>query len=50
MADYRELEYATATGNDDAAHEHTYRAFITLMKVCIAVIATILLLMAYFLT
>ena len=50
MADHRELDYATATGNDYEAHEQTYRAFITLMKVCIAVVAVILLLMAYFLT
>jgi hypothetical protein len=50
MADHGELEYATATGNDQAAHEQTYRSFITLVKVSIAVIAVILILMAYFLT
>jgi len=50
MADHRELEYATAIGNDYALHEHTYRAFVTLVKAGIAVVALILLLMAYFLT
>ena len=32
MADHGEVEYATATGNDYAAHEQTYRNFITLVK------------------
>jgi hypothetical protein len=50
MADHGELEYATATGNDLAAHERGYRSFITLVKVSVAVIAVILILMAYFLT
>jgi aa3 type cytochrome c oxidase subunit IV len=50
MADYRELEYAAATGNDYALHQHTYRAFVTLIKVGVAVVAITLLLMAYFLT
>ena len=49
MADHGELEYATATGNDYAAHEQTYRSFVTLVKVGIAVIAVIVILMAYFL-
>lgn len=50
MADHGELEYASATGNDYPAHEHTYRSFVTLVKVGIAVIAIIVILMAYFLT
>jgi hypothetical protein len=50
MADHAEVEYATAEGNDYAAHEQTYEAFITLTKVMIGVIATIVILMAYFLT
>jgi hypothetical protein len=50
MAYNRELEYATATGNDYPAHEQTYHSFVTLVKVAIAVVATILILMAYFLT
>lgn len=49
MADHGELEYATATGNDYAAHENTYRGFITLVKVGIAVVAIIVILMAIFL-
>ena len=50
MADHLDLEYATATGNDYAVHEHTYRAFVTLVKVGVAAVAITLLLMAYFLT
>jgi hypothetical protein len=49
MADHTEVEYATATGNDYPAHEQTYQAFITLTKVMIVAIATIVILMAYFL-
>jgi len=50
MADHGEVEYATATGNDYAAHEETYRNFIRLVKVSMTVIVVILILMAYFLT
>ena len=50
MADYAELDYATATGNDYPAHEQTYRNFITLVKTSLAIIVVILILMAYFLT
>jgi hypothetical protein len=49
MADHGELEYATATGNDYRAHEQTYRSFVTLVKVCLAVIALIVILLGYFL-
>ena len=35
MADHAEVEYATATGNDYAAHEQTYHGFITLVKVSV---------------
>ena len=49
MADHGELEYATATGNDYAAHEQTYRNFVTLVKVVVGVVVVILILMAYFL-
>jgi hypothetical protein len=49
MADHAEVEYAVATGNDYAAHEQTYRGFVTLVKWSIGVIAVILILMAYFL-
>jgi hypothetical protein len=50
MADHAEVEYSTATGNDYPAHEQTYRTFITLTKVMMAIIVTIVILMAYFLT
>lgn len=50
MADHGELEYATAEGNDYAAHEQTYRSFVTLVKVGVVVVAVIVILMAYFLT
>jgi len=49
MADHGEVEYATATGNDYAAHEQTYLHFVTLVKVVLATVAGILVLMAYFL-
>jgi len=49
MADHGEVEYATATGNDYAAHEQTYRSFITMVKVMTAVVVLIVILMAYFL-
>jgi hypothetical protein len=50
MAEHREVEYATADGNDYAEHEKTYRLFVTLVKWHIIVIAVILLLMFFFLT
>jgi aa3 type cytochrome c oxidase subunit IV len=50
MADHGEVEYATATGNDYAAHEQTYENFITLVKVVMAIVVAIVVLMAYFLT
>ncbi len=49
MADHGEVQYATATGNDYPAHEQTYRSFVTMVKVGIAVVAIIVILMAYFL-
>ena len=42
MADHGEVEYATATGNDYAAHEQTYRTFIHLVKGVLAVVVVIL--------
>jgi hypothetical protein len=50
MDDHGELEYATASGNDYVGHEQMYRTFVTLTKTAIAVIATIVILMAIFLT
>jgi hypothetical protein len=49
MAEHREVEYATATGNDYDEHEKTYRRFILLLKWHVYVIVAILILMAYFL-
>ena len=48
MADHGEVEYATATGNDLATHEATYRMFINLVKGMLGVIVVILVVMAYF--
>lgn len=50
MADHAEVEYATADGNDYAAHEQTYENFITLVKVVMSMVVVILVLMAFFLT
>ncbi len=50
MADHAEVEYATADGNDYAAHEQTYKNFITLVKVVMGTVITIVVLMAIFLT
>ena len=50
MTDHAALDYATATGNDYAAHEQTYRFFVKMVKVCIAAVSIIVVLMAYFLT
>jgi hypothetical protein len=49
MAEHAEVEYATATGNDYAEHEKTYRFFLNLAKYGTAVVVLILILMAYFL-
>ncbi len=48
MADHGELEYASATGNDYAAHEQTYRSFVNLVKGALAVVVVIVILLAYF--
>ena len=50
MDEHGQLEYATATGNDYPGHEQTYRTFVTLTKISVAVIAVIVILMAIFLT
>ena len=49
MAEHREIEYATATGNDYAEHERTYKRFLALIKWHLIVILALLILMAYFL-
>ncbi len=50
MADHGKVEYATAAGNDLAAHEDTYRNFLRLTKWAIAAVVVVLVLMAIFLT
>jgi uncharacterized membrane protein len=50
MASHGTTEYATAEGNDYAEHERTYGMFLTMTKWGIISIATVLVLMAYFLT
>lgn len=49
MDTHGQVQYATASGNDYAGHEQTYHTFLTLTKVAIAVIASIVVLMAIFL-
>jgi hypothetical protein len=49
MADHGPVEYATATGNDYAEHEHTYAMFTTLLKWGIGFVVVLLILMATFL-
>ena len=41
MADHGQVEYATATGNDHAAHESTYKGFVQLTYVGSALVANI---------
>ena len=50
MADHGEVEYATATGNDYAEHEGTYRFFLRVVKWSVSVVVVILIGMAVFLT
>ena len=49
MAEHRDVEYATATGNDYAEHEKTYRLFIKLVKWHVYGLIALLVLMAIFL-
>jgi hypothetical protein len=49
MAAHGTPEYATADGNDYAAHEQTYLNFLTLLKWSMGVVIVILIGMAYFL-
>ncbi len=50
MADHGQTTYATAEGNDYAAHEATYEGFIKLVKYGSASVAFIVIMMAIFLT
>jgi hypothetical protein len=47
MAEHKEVEYATATGNDYAEHENTYRLFLQLVKWHVIVIPILLLVLAF---
>jgi hypothetical protein len=49
MAEHGNVEYATATGNDYAEHENTYRLFLKLAKWTVGFLVVLLVLMAYFL-
>jgi Bacterial aa3 type cytochrome c oxidase subunit IV len=46
MADHGPVEYATATGNDLAAHEATYKGFVHLAYVGSCLVACILIALA----
>ena len=50
MADYSEVAYTTADGNDYPAHEQTYEGFIMLVKYGTAAVVVIVALMGFFLT
>jgi hypothetical protein len=49
MAEHGAVEFATATGNDYAEHEKTYRAFLQLTKWGTGAVIVVLVLMAVFL-
>ena len=50
MAAHDTPEYSVADGNDYAAHEQTYRTFLSLLKWVMGTIVIIVAGMAYFLT
>jgi len=50
MTAHEAPDYATAPGNDLAAHEQMYRNFLSLVRWSVAVAAIVLILLAYFLT
>jgi hypothetical protein len=49
MADHGTVTYATAPGNDYAAHEATYRGFLAMVKYGTISVIAIVALMAFFL-
>ena len=49
MAAHDTPEYSVAEGNDYAAHEQTYLAFLTMLNWAMGIIILILIGMAYFL-
>lgn len=50
MDEHGQLEHATARSNDYVSHEQMYRAFVTLTRSAVAVIAVVVIPMAIFLT
>ncbi|EAQ36021.1 hypothetical protein NB311A_11287 [Nitrobacter sp. Nb-311A] len=50
MSDHSEIVYSTSEGMDYPAHERQYKAFIKIGMVVTAAVATIVILMAIFLT
>lgn len=50
MSDHRENVYSTATGMDYPAHEQQYKSFIKIGMIIAGAVATIVILMAIFLT
>ena len=50
MSDHRENVYSTATGMDYPAHEQQYKTFIKIGMIASGAVATIVILMAIFLT
>jgi hypothetical protein len=49
MAEHGAVEYLTATGNDVAAHERTYRGFTVFVKYGTIAVVLVVALMAIFL-
>jgi hypothetical protein len=49
MDDHGQPQYAATTGNDYVGHEQQYRLFVMLTRTAVAVIAGIVILMAFFL-
>jgi len=50
MSDHKESVYSTATGMDYPAHEQQYKSFIKIGTIATGTVATIVILMAVFLT
>jgi hypothetical protein len=50
MSDHSEIEYSTSEGMDYPAHEQQFKAFIKILLIATASVATIVVLMAIFLT
>ena len=50
MSDHSEIQYSTADGMDYPAHEQQYKTFIKIGMIAAATVATIVVLMAIFLS